>query len=296
MPPRHDRSRSPFPAVFAWGLSLSLAVIGVSWVGSEPSMAEPLHIEESLTPEERITVDSVRSVFAATLSQREEAFALVDSLTDGEKRKLRRSLNASHVRAARHLGVTPIPTDSALGFATGLGGLDAESPYYTTRWGRGRLAPDALAGLDAIGERFHQRLAAAGLPTVRFVVSSTFRTAEHQDRLRGSNPNAARGRSSHEYGTTFDIAYRRYQPVLEVPGLEAVPADMSTLKRLWLASELDATERAWADRVSVEYAGLLEAELGRALIELESEGVLLALREVRQPCFHVTVARRFTAS
>lgn len=51
-------------------------------------------------------------------------------------------------------------------------------------------------------------------------------------------------------------------------------------------------EATWAERVTEAYDERFEAVLGRALIELEDEGVLLALREVRQPCFHVTVARR----
>ena len=280
--------------VAAFALFVSLVLASVGWMGSSPSVAGPLSVEASLSAEERAAVEAVRAEFAATLRQREAAFASVDSLTTGETRRLRRSLNAAHVRTAKALGVAPVATDSALAFADGLLPLADPSPYYATKWTSSPLTPDALAALDAIGARFHERLAEAGLPPVRFVVSSTFRTAEHQDRLRGVNANAARGRSSHEYGTTFDIAYRRYRldgarGFVERPEM---PAALSTLARLWLASELDATERAWGDRVTAQYPGHLEAVLGRALIDLEDDGVLLALREVRQPCFHVTVARR----
>ena len=63
-----------------------------------------------------------------------------------------------------------------------------------------------------------------------------------------------------------------------------------------LATSLDVAEQLWAERAAVRHADALEAELGRALIDLEDEGVLLALREVRQPCFHVTVARRLAGA
>ena len=196
------------PTLAAVLLVLALLAGSVGWLGSAPSMAEPLSIEASLSAEERAAVEATKAAFADALADREAALATVDSLSPREKGQLRRSLNRAHVSAAARLGVAPVPTDSALAFADGLDPLDAESPYYTA-WGDAPLTPHALEALDRIGERFHARLAAAGLPAVCFVVSSTFRTAEHQDRLRGGNVNAARGRSSHEYGTTFDIAYRR---------------------------------------------------------------------------------------
>ncbi len=292
MSPHPSRPRSQARSVLAWAVGLFLVVTSFGWVGSAPAAVPLVPVEAALTDDERAVVDSVRAAFAATLAEREAAFAGVDSLGAWETRRLRRSLNRAHVRAARQLGVAPVETDSALAFATGLGRLDPASPYYATRRNVGRLAPVAVAGLDAIGERFHQRLAEADLPPVRFVVSSTFRTAEHQDRLRGVNANAARGRSSHEYGTTFDIAYRRYRPIAQGGALNRVPDALAIPTQLWLASELEAQERAWSERVVAQYAGLYEAELGRALAELEDQGVLLALREVSQPCFHVTVARR----
>ena len=289
-------TRRPARAVLAWTAALSLAVLAVGSVGSGPSEAGVLSVEASLSPADRVVVDSVRSAFSADLAAREAAFAAVDSLSDREARLLRRSRNAAHVGTARRLGVAPVATDSALA-AVGLGrsGLErlaGESPYYATRRGRPALAPDALAALDAIGERFQERLSERGLPAFRYVVSSAFRTAEHQDRLRGVNANAARGTSSHEFGTTFDIAYRRYRAVPAGDAMNRVPAGLPTRVRLWLAAELNAAERAWAERAAVAHAGRLEAELGRALVDLEDAGVLLALREVRQPCFHVTVAQR----
>ena len=290
-----SETRSSARTVAALAVSVALVVAVVGWAGSSPSVAVPLSIEASLSEAERVAVEQVRAEFAASLAAREADVEAVDTLSVGETRQLRRSLNRAHVSTASRLGVAPVPTDSALAVADGLRPLDDQSPFYTTRWRTGPLTPDALGALDAIGERFHDRLAEAGLPPFRFVVSSAFRTAEHQDRLRGVNANAARGRSSHEYGTTFDLAYKRYQfdgdagyGTVERPEM---PTALSTLARLWLEAELDAEERAWGERMAVAHADRLEALLGRALIDLEDDGVLLALREVAQPCFHVTVAR-----
>ena len=291
--PFASRRRSLLP-VAGFAVALALLAGSVGWAGASPSGSRIALVAASMSAEERAAIASIRDAFDADLAARAAAFADVDTLSTGEVRRLRRSLNAAHVRTARQLGIAPVPTDSALAFAEGLAPLDADSPYYATRWGRAPLTPDALAALDAIGERFQAKLAEAGLPPYRFVVSSTLRTAEHQDRLRGVNANAARGRSSHEFGTTFDIAYRRYRPA-DGPGAVArpvLPDSLSTLTELWLASELDARADAWTRQMAAEHTAALEALLGRALIELEDEGVLLALREVRQPCFHVTVARR----
>ena len=287
-------ARRSASTVTAFAFVLSLLVAAVGWLGSSPG-GPALPVEATLTDAERAAVEAVRAEFRASLDAREAAFEAVDTLSAGEVRGLRRSLNAAHVSTARRLGVAPVPTDSALAFADGLLPLDDRSPYYATRWGRNPLTPDALAALDAIGGRFQAGLEAAGLPPYRFVVSSTFRTAEHQDRLRGVNANAARGRSSHEFGTTFDIAYRRYRPGPGARGSverPALPTELSTLTRLWLTAELDAAEDAWLERMAARHAVRLEALLGRALAGLEDEGALLALREVAQPCFHVTVADR----
>ncbi|PAP75631.1 DUF5715 family protein [Rubrivirga marina] len=291
--PSETRSAARTVAALAVFFSLVVAVVG--WAGSSPSVAVPLSVEASLSEAEREAVEQVRTEFAAALAAREADVEAVDTLSVRETGQLRRSLNRAHVSTAARLGVAPVPTDSALAFADGLRPLDEQSPYYTMRWRTGPLTPDALAALDAIGERFHERLEEAGLPPFRFVVSSAFRTAEHQNRLRGVNANAARGRSSHEYGTTFDIAYTRYRfdgdagyGTVERPEM---PDELSTLAQLWLAAQLDAEERAWGERMAAEHADRLEALLGRALVDLEDDGVLLALREVRQPCFHVTVAR-----
>ncbi|MBW3535183.1 MAG: hypothetical protein KY453_08205 [Gemmatimonadetes bacterium] len=77
-------------------------------------------------------------------------------------------------------------------------GLDHSRPVVT---------PDPLALLEEIAERFHASLDSLGVPPVRLEVTSALRTVESQADLRRSNSNAAGGQSTHEYGTTLDLAY-----------------------------------------------------------------------------------------
>ena len=111
------------------------------------------------------------------------------------------------------------------------------------------------------------------------------RTAEDQANLRRVNPNAARGESTHMYGTTVDLAYSSFRPPAE-PVL-----DLDTAGAPWLEPHLrrveDAATEAGAARMSRE----LQAELGHVLREMQSEGKVMVTMEVRQPVFHITVAR-----
>ena len=229
----------------------------------------------------------------------EAAFERVPFLTDREQALLRRSLNRRHVALAQDLGVPPVERRDSLVAAATAGGLvrvDRANPYYVAGSGGYSvpyLTPDAAASLDSLGARFHALLDAAGLPRYRLVVTSILRSVEDQAALRGRNANAAAGHSSHEYGTTYDVHYSRFAyaepgPLAPPPPPEALPAFVE----VWLREEADReVEQAFA-RFGTEYPSRLQALLGRALIALEDEGVLVTVMERRQPVFHTTVARR----
>ena len=90
--------------------------------------------------------------------------------------------------------------------------------------------------------------------------------------------------------TTYDITYRRYSWAGDAPPppppLDGVPR----LTRALLADHLAAQRAVAFERFTAEYPSRYDALLGRALIELEDEGVLAVVRERRQPVYHVTVA------
>lgn len=174
----------------------------------------------------------------------------------------------AHVEAGR---LVRLPDSSAYWIVRE---LDHSMPYVT---------PDALALLETIGERFQARLDALGIPPLRYEISSALRTSDLQADLRQSNPNAARSVSTHEYGTTVDIAYNGFHAPAERLG--------ARVDGPWdgIAAE---TERLAVERVAGRRSHELKALLGRTLRELQDEGAVMVTLEERQPVFHLTVAKR----
>lgn len=121
------------------------------------------------------------------------------------------------------------------------------------------LIPGAAALLDTIGQNFLDSLACKGLNPNKIIVTSVLRTQGDVKRLRRRNTNAS-ANSTHAYGTTFDISWKRFEKVEDSDGrpLQDVRAD--TLK-LVLAEVLRDLKKA--DRCYVKY-------------------------EIRQACFHIT--------
>lgn len=156
--------------------------------------------------------------------------------------------------------------------------LDHSSPYLTR---------DGAAALREIGLRFQQALARSGLPAYRLEVTSALRSAEDQAALRGSNMNASEGESTHQYGTTFDVAYSAFaspaDPILELSLPEAP----------WLEPHLAWVARTLAETVAARRSRELMAILGSVLLEMQGEGKIMVTLERLQPVYHVTVARRY---
>ena len=118
------------------------------------------------------------------------------------------------------------------------------------------LTPEARDLLNLIGKRFQANLQAEGLPKYKFQISSLLRTIEFQRQLTRQNINATYGLSAHYYGTTFDIAYDKY------------------------------------DRRGKSYQDLkVEAILEKTLRELREECRMMIIRESSNKCFHMTVVK-----
>ena len=118
------------------------------------------------------------------------------------------------------------------------------------------LTPDAFDLLNLIGKRFQANLQAEGLPKYKFQISSLLRTIEFQRQLTHQNVNATYGLSAHYYGTTFDIAYDKY----------------------------DRRGKSYQDPK-------VEAILEKTLRELREECRMMIIRESSNKCFHMTVVR-----
>lgn len=207
----------------------------------------------------------------------------VPALSLVEKVRLRRDANAAQIARARQMGIgrnvkleAAIAADQLVQLADtnelwATHNLNFSVPYVT---------PSAEAMITEIAQRFHQKLDSLGVPRYRIVITSALRTSEKQAALRRVNSNASRVESAHEFGTTVDIAYRRFAaPVDAAP----IPAD--TIRRL-------------ADSVLVQTASLrsaeLQAVLGRIIKQMQQEGKLMVMMERSQTVYHITVARKLS--
>ena len=119
------------------------------------------------------------------------------------------------------------------------------------------LVPKAAVELEAIGDEWADILARNGLPHYRFYVTSVLRTQEDVRLLQRSGNINATNQSCHCYGTTFDIAYYRYEKVTRTNDFM--------------------------------HEDNLKLVLGQVLLNHQRAGKIFVKYEWRQACFHVTV-------
>ena len=208
-------------------------------------------------------------------------------MTPAQEDGLRRFLNGPHVARARALGVRVADRTArdSLAASGRLVQLEDSTAHWIVRPGTSPayVVPHVPVLLEHLGRQFHERLAEIGLPPYRIEVTSALRTTERQARLRGSNPNAAAGVSSHEFGTTVDLSYAAFAPPAERPReiLDRVPAELEPHVRRIVDLALES--------VSARKSRELGAIFGRVLREAQSEGLALVIYERQQTVYHLTV-------
>ena len=219
----------------------------------------------------------------------------VRHLSARETRALRTYLNEDHVAMARRVGIGRVRDRAMLASLVEKGDLvvlDSASPWWVVRemdHSTPHVTPATRDLLREIGQRFQERLRERGLPPFRMEIASGLRTSAEQAALRRRNPNASRSVSSHEFGTTVDIAYNRFSP----------PHDFAPVLRLLDDPEVPAWTRpllesraAWAvDTLSMQRGRELKGVLGEVLHAVQREGKVLVIHERGQPVFHLTTAR-----
>lgn len=119
------------------------------------------------------------------------------------------------------------------------------------------LIPSAKRELDAIGEEWADILAHNNLPHYRFYVTSILRTQEDVKYLQRSGNVNSTTQSCHCYGTTFDLAYLRYDKV--------------TRTHDYMIDDN------------------LKLVLGQVLLNHQRAGKIYVKYEAKQSCFHITV-------
>ena len=119
------------------------------------------------------------------------------------------------------------------------------------------LIPAAAHELEAIGAEWADILARNGLPHYQFYVTSVLRTEEDIRYLQKSGNINSVTQSCHCYGTTFDLAYMRYNKVSHT--------------RTYMHEDN------------------LKLVLGQVLLNHQRAGKIYVKYEWKQSCFHITV-------
>jgi len=117
------------------------------------------------------------------------------------------------------------------------------------------LIPEAVCMVDEIAIRFQQKLKEKKLGNYCFFLTSLLRTEETQEKLSSRNGNAIDS-TAHYYGTTVDISYKHFYNL-----------------------DTDSVVPSWE----------VIQELTKTLLEMRKECKLMAVRERKQSCFHITV-------
>ncbi len=230
----------------------------------------------------------VRIQLAAGGDSLKAAFEQVPALRAREVGELRRDRNAEQIAIARRLGFR-VSGDAEIERLRQQGRLVAvgdSTPYWVLRemdHSVPYVTPDTRAMLVHLGRRFQARLDSLGLPRYRMKVTSALRTDETQRDLRKINSYASQTVSAHEFGTTIDVSHERF----------AVPAEPRSSGPAPGARQMEV---AMLEEAGKEHAKVLQAELGRTILEMRQQGALRVMMENKQPVYHMTVARRFTAA
>ena len=206
----------------------------------------------------------------------------VPNLTRDERARLKRDVNDIQIARARTMGFRVASSVEPHVSAGKLVELAPATKYWTVRkldYSLPYVTPDMHALMIEIGKRFHDRLDSLGVARYRLDITSVLRTPETQAELRKRNRNASRIESSHEFGTTVDIAYRRFTAPLDHPLVAAGPQ---------LRSAADSTIIDVGRKRGAE----LQAVLGRVLLDLQREGKVMVMMERQQTVYHITVAQR----
>ncbi len=172
-----------------------------------------------------------------------------------------RDLQSKQVQAAQAIGLRTPPQNrqEAVRMRSTLREIKTNDNYIVDSLTHSipYLVPVAANELDRIGAEFADILQRNGLPHYRFYVTSVLRTKDDVRHLQKSGNVNATAQSCHCYGTTFDLAYSRFDKVTRTH------------------------EYMHQDN--------LKLVLGQALLNEQRAGRIYVKYEWKQACFHITV-------
>lgn len=174
--------------------------------------------------------------------------------------------NDVQLQAARMNGIQPVTSREEALKLLGRNELVniCNSPFYTVdklTHSMPYLVPKAQQLLNTISVNFIDSLQAKGIAPHMPMITSVLRTANDIKKLQKGNVNATTN-SCHCYGTTVDIAYNRFTPIVGYYNDSIEPT-------LWNSN--------------------MKLVLSEVLKDLRDEGKCYVKYERKQGCFHLTV-------
>ncbi len=211
-----------------------------------------------------------------------------DYITPEKNKKLRTHLLRDHLKIAELFQLKPVNSEDEAGQLLKTGKLlkikrDGLSNYffYNVPEKNRYLYPVTYKGLILISNEFQKTLREFGFNgRVKFAVSSALRNARYQQKLRNINRNAV-VQSSHSYGISFDIFFDAFFVDIDLPELHPM-TDLKTIKGL---------KNQFGYMLGESLRRQFKAALTETLIRLQDQGLLYAILEKRQRCYHVTIIR-----
>lgn len=209
-----------------------------------------------------------------------------DYMTPQRELKLRTYLFPAHMDVALKSGMKPVEIDAPVSdlIKSGMlqrikGGSDRLYFFYNVRDKYRVLVPNAACGLNLLTERFQENIKLRlKLPPVKIALSSLLRPVSYQKDLRGINVNATEI-TTHSYGVSFDIFYDDYYVSLPVP------KSSNMISRTILDTIRSRMGFLLGDALRSQFRSVL----AETLMQLQDEGLLYAILEKNQHCYHVTI-------
>ncbi len=235
------------------------SVMGVQAV-EEPADSLSVEVEASAQTENEPQVESLVEKHEKATGMESRKYHRIRGVVSYDKEFP--DLQETQIVAARKWGVSPVADRAVAESRKDELVYVASHPYYSIDKRMNSsipyLVPRASALLQTIGRNFLDSLSVKGVPLHKIIVTSVLRTEADVAKLLHQNGNAS-DQSCHRFGTTFDIAYNRYETV-SPPGEE---------------------RRAVRDD-SLKYV------LCEVLRDLRQQNLCYIKYERKQGCFHIT--------
>ena len=267
---RHQRAKIVFLSLF-WALLSLLLLLWVccpAWFRQPFSPFAACSSENSEAPTDSIALQRQRVDRILRAPRQNQALVAARTLKDVHTvshidgySETFADLNPQHLTTARQVSIPSCKDRNAATRRADELVYIGDNPYFHVRplnYSIPYLVPHAATLLEEIGRSFLDSLTLKGYAFQQLVVTSVLRTDADVAQLRQRNRNAA-AESAHSYGTTFDISYTHFLPLV-APSQHVRKADPYTLKCI----------------------------LAEVLRDQRQKGTCYVKYEVHQSCFHIT--------